>query len=67
MPVRLGIGADPALGGQPRIALGLPGAGCRDPAGDRRAALGGGRQREVRRGYRSDVDVQVDAVEQRAR
>jgi hypothetical protein len=66
-PVRLGIGADPALRRQPRIARGLPGAGCRDPTRDRRAALGGGRQREVRRRYRTDIDVQVDAVEQRAR
>src|ERR1700749_2365892 len=66
-PVRLGIGADAALRGQSRIALRLSGPGLRGPGGPLRSALGVWRKREIRRRYGPKLDVQVDAVEQRAR
>ena len=65
--VRLGIGSDAPLGRQPRITSRLPGTCCRDPMGDRRAALGRRRQSQIPRRNRGDLDVEVDAVKQRAR
>src|SRR6266700_7674534 len=60
------IGADALLGRQRGVAPALPGARRGDTAGDRGARLGRRRQGEIGRGDRRYVDIEVDAVEQRA-
>jgi hypothetical protein len=48
-------------------SAGLAWRGPSRPGRDRRASFGGERQRQICRGHGPDVDVQVDAVEERAR
>ena len=66
-PVRFGVGADAAFGGHRRVAFGLPDASGRDPARYRLAAFGSRRESEIPRRNSGNMDVKINAIQQRAR
>ena len=65
--VGFGVGANSAFRSRGRVARRLSCAGRRDSPGDRRTALGGRRQSEIGRRHRRNIDMKIDAVQQRAR
>ena len=63
LAIRLGVRPDP----RPVIAVRLDAPGASDPLGHFAAALRRRRKGQVGRGDGLDVDVQVDAIEERTR